>query len=189
MREESRSDEALCVAVGRGDEAALRALVQRHRDRAFAILLRSTAREADAEDLFQELWLRVVRAAASFDPSQRFAPWLFRIAVNLARDAARRRAALHHALPTRDGILPDGADEAPLPDEQLVEAGRARALRAAIAALPAGQREVVVLRWLEGLGEAETAEAAGIPPGTVKSRLHHAAKALRERLAPLRAEE
>ena len=65
----------------------------------------------------------------------------------------------------------------------------AGALHRAIATLPAGQREVLVLRYLEGLGEREVAEAAGIPPGTVKSRLHHALRNLRARLLPACDEE
>jgi RNA polymerase sigma-70 factor, ECF subfamily len=181
----SASDEALCSAVAGGDEASLRALLERYRDRMYALLLRSTRSRADADDLFQELWMKVVRAAPEFDTSQRFSTWIYRIAVNLTRDAARRRGASHFAEVTRDGEIPDGADEKPLPDDLAVGAEEARALHAAIATLPAGQREVLVLRYIEGLGESEVAAAAGIPAGTVKSRLHHAVKSLRLKLAEL----
>lgn len=183
------TDEVLCQAVARNDERALRLLLERWRQRMYALLVRSTGSTADAEDLFQELWIRVVRAAPDFDPSLRFSTWLYRIAINLTRDAARRRGAAAFAEVTRDGELPDGRDENPLPDAAAVGAQEADALRRAIATLPAGQREVLVLRYLEGLGEVEVAEAAGIPPGTVKSRLHHAVRNLRDRLAGLRAEE
>ena len=172
------SDETLCRAVARGDERALRLLVERHRDRVYGLLLRSTANHADADDLFQEVWIRVVRAAGTFDPAQRFVPWLHRIAINLVRDAARRRTARPWAV-TDDGTLPVATDGAPAPDVQAVAGQEAAVLHRAIAALPEGQREVLVLRYIEGLGEREVAEAAGIPPGTVKSRLHHAMRNLR----------
>lgn len=182
-----RTDEALCVAVARGDERALRVLVDRYRDRTYAILARSVPSRADADDLFQELWLRVVRSADDFDPRLRFSSWVYRIAVNLVRDHARRRAASPVAA-TADGALPERADEAPAPDVAAVGAEESRALAEAIARLPDGQREVLVLRYFEGLGEAEVAKAAGIPAGTVKSRLHHAVRGLRGALAALREE-
>jgi RNA polymerase sigma-70 factor (ECF subfamily) len=181
------TDESLCAAVARGDERALERLIERWKGRMYALLLRSAGgRAAEADDLFQELWIRVVRAAPEFDPRLRFGTWLYRIAVNLTRDAARRRSASGYAEVTRDGALPEGADQAPGPDDHVVAAQEAVELRRAIDALPAGQREVLVLRYLEGLPEAEVAAAAGIPAGTVKSRLHHAVRALRRALAGLR---
>lgn len=179
------SDEALCAAIARGRSEALRELMERYRDRMYALLLRSTRNRADADDLFQELWIRVVRAAGEFDTTQRFSTWIYRIAVNLTRDAARRRQAAHFAEPTLDGEVPDGADERPLPDALASGSQEAQALHRAIATLPAGQREVLVLRYIEGLAEADVAAAAGIPAGTVKSRLHHAVKSLRAKLASL----
>lgn len=179
------SDEALCGAIARGRSDALRTLMERYRDRMYALLLRSTRNRADADDLFQELWIRVVRASGEFDTTQRFSTWIYRIAVNLTRDAARRRQASHFAEPTLDGEVPDGADERPLPDALASGSQEAAALHRAIATLPAGQREVLVLRYIEGLAEADVAAAAGIPAGTVKSRLHHAVKSLRAKLASL----
>lgn len=182
------TDEVLCQRLAQGEESALRVLVCRHRNRIWGLLLRSTANEADAEDLFQEVWIRVVRAAGDFDPGQRFAPWLYRIVVNLLRDAARRRKAMPVA-PTADGVLPErGSRERPA-DELVAASQEARALHRAIASLPEGQRDVLLLRWIEGLGEREVAEAVGIPPGTVKSRLHHAMKNLRSLLVRPAGEE
>ena len=182
------TDEVLCQQLARGEESALRTLVARHRHRIWGLLLRSTGNEADAEDLFQEVWIRVVRAAGDFDPRQRFAPWLYRIAVNLLRDAARRRKAMPIA-PTGDGTLPEQADRRRGADEEVAAGQEARALHQAIASLPAGQRDVLLLRWIEGLGEREVAEAVGIPPGTVKSRLHHAMRNLRALLVRPGGEE
>ncbi len=185
---DGRTDEVLCVAVSRGDEGALRVLLDRYRDRTYGILARSLPNRADADDLFQELWIRVVRAADDFDPTLRFSSWVYRIAVNLVRDHLRRRAAAR-VVDSEDGSPPERADEAPAPDAVAAGNQEARALARAIARLPEGQREVLVLRYFEGLGEGEVAEAAGIPPGTVKSRLHHAVRGLRRELATLREEE
>ena len=80
------------AAVRRGDEGALGVLLDRYRSRLFAFLIRRVGDPSAAEDLFQETWLRVVRARERFDPRRRFSTWLFQIANNLCRDRARRKA-------------------------------------------------------------------------------------------------
>jgi RNA polymerase sigma-70 factor (ECF subfamily) len=175
------SDEELMVRVQAGDEAALEGLIERWRAPLYGFLHRRTD-SASADDLFQETWLRVVRARARFDPRRRFSTWMFQIANNLCRDRYRRRgtidrgrAALSAELGASGGrSTPSHADEI---DARLdVERG--------LAALPDRLREVLVLRHQRGMGEEEIAEALGIPRGTVKSRVHAAMRALREALAP-----
>jgi RNA polymerase sigma-70 factor (ECF subfamily) len=161
------SDEALMVAVARGDERALLQLVDRHAGRIHRFLARMSADAAEAEDLLQETWIRIVRSADSFDPSRRFQPWAFRIAGNLARDYHRRRLVRNR-----------GPEPASTRASQLDPLERMD-LRARIAALPERLREVLVLRYYEGMSEVEMAEALAIPRGTVKSRLHHAMRGLR----------
>lgn len=162
-----------------GDETALAALMSRYERPLYAFLVRHVGAGADADDLFQETWIRVARHAGRYDPARPFTTWLFQIAVNLCRDRARRRAARPeevHADPAGDaGTVAAGDD----PEQSFVRAERAADVRTALAALPDAQREVVLLRYHHELSEEEVAAIAGIPRGTVKSRLHAALKRLR----------
>jgi RNA polymerase sigma-70 factor (ECF subfamily) len=161
------------VALQAGDERALEALMGRWKSPLYAFLSRR-AGHAFADDLFQEAWLRVVRARDRFDPRRRFSTWLFQIANNLCRDRARRRDADARR---RDAVAHEPAPAPPDParrTEARLDAERR------LAVLPDHQREVMVLRYYHDLGEREMAELLGVPRGTVKSRLHAAVRALRE---------
>ncbi|HVH06749.1 MAG TPA: sigma-70 family RNA polymerase sigma factor [Myxococcota bacterium] len=162
------TDEELMVQVQAGNESALGTLVERWRSPLFGFLQRRTG-PADADDLFQETWLRVVRARRRFDPRRRFSTWLFQIANNLCRDRFRRSAV---ALRGRVAYAELPAAPASGPDVRLD-------LERRLAALPDRLREVLVLRYFRDLGEREIAELLEIPAGTVKSRLHAAVRALR----------
>jgi len=160
------------VLLQRGDPTAFERLLERYQRRLFGFLLRRVPSQ-QTEDLFQETWLRVVRARGSFDPARRFSTWLFQIANNLCRDGARRsaveareRTQLQSEVPT-PGSVAAAALDAKLDAEQR------------LARLPEPLREVLVLRYFEDLAEREIAEIVGVPPGTVKSRLHAAVRVLR----------
>jgi len=165
-------DEDLMRRVQQGDGRALDELVLRHRRGLYGFLARR-APTARRDDLFQDTWLRVVRSKDRFDPGLRFSTWLFQIANNLCRDLARRgaveareraRALAASESPPRSG---------PAAAELRLDVGRRLAL------LPERLREVLLLRYFEDLPEREIAVIVGIPPGTVKSRLHAALRALR----------
>jgi RNA polymerase sigma-70 factor (ECF subfamily) len=158
------SDEQLITAVAAGDEDAL-ALLYRRYDRPLHALLGRYTGGRDVDDLAQETWLRVVRAAGRFDPARRFSTWLFSIALNLARDWHRR--------PPAEPADPMHTVARAAPDDGArVDAGLDAARL--LAALPDAQRAVVILRHFHDLGEDDVAEILDIPRGTVKSRLHHA---------------
>lgn len=159
------TDEALIKAVAGGNEGALEVLCKRYQRPLFRFLARHTGGR-DTEDLYQETWLRVVRAAPRFDPSRRFSTWLFQIAVNLCRDWHRREPP-EPADPARTETLL-GGEETSTRTEAAIDAQRL------LDALPEPQRSVVILRYYHGLNEADVAEILGCPRGTVKSRLHHA---------------
>lgn len=169
------TDEELVRAVADGDGRAFELLQDRWERPLFAFLARHTGGR-DVEDLYQETWLRVVRAARAFDPARRFSTWLFQIALNLTRDWHRRPP------PEPVGDPPSSADPPTAGEPSRVEA----ALDAAqlLAALPEPQRAVVILRYYHDLGEDDVAAILDCPRGTVKSRLHHAMA----RLAELAAE-
>jgi RNA polymerase sigma-70 factor (ECF subfamily) len=164
------SDEELMSAVARGDEAALGMLIGRHAARLHAYLLRYSSNHEDADDLLQETWMRVARSARRYDSKRRFRSWIYGIATNLARDLFRRRTTRERAL----GAL--ARQPRVEPEVGPIDRGK---LHQRIARLPENGRAVLLLRYFEGMNEAERAEILKIPKGTVKSRLHAALRELR----------
>lgn len=164
------TDEELMQAVATGDEAALRELCGRYERPLYGFLHRA-AGGRDTDDLYQETWIRVVRAAPRFDAQRRFSTWLFQIALNLARDLHRRDVPLPVEADVVEAAHGSGDGSEADPQAAFEASLDARRL---LAALPEAQREVVLLRVLQDVGEEEAAEILGCPRGTVKSRLHHA---------------
>jgi RNA polymerase sigma-70 factor (ECF subfamily) len=186
------------TAYQRGDVAAFAELVARHEKPLWNFLRRLVRDEASAEDLLQETFMRVVKNNAHWQPSAKFSTWLYTIARNLCVDHARR--ATHRRAVSLDGGQGTASGRDSDPDRQLHEAlaGRdpgserramnqqfASLLDAAIAALPAPQREVFVMREVLDLPFAEIAVAVGVSEATVKSRMRYALEALRGALAEL----
>ncbi len=182
------TDEQLMRRFQRGEARAFETLMLRHRTPIHAFLLRLTGERTRAEDLTQETFLRLVKGAAGWEPRAAVRTWLYTIARNLAADAARRqvfRATEWLDAPAADGERPRYAPAAtgPAPDQAAEAAELRPRLEAALAALPAEQREVFLLREHAGLSFAEIAGATGVNENTVKSRMRYALLALRQRLA------
>jgi RNA polymerase sigma factor (sigma-70 family) len=172
------SDEALYQGYRRGDAAAFDMLYQRYRQPLFLFLLRSCRTRADAEDLYQELWSRVIQAGEGFHQGS-FRAWVFRIARNLQIDRYRRE----RVRPLADGDIPINlAAATPGPDQQTDAADCHERLLTAIGALPPEQREAFLLKEESGLELAEIATLAGVGRETIKSRLRYALKRLRASL-------
>jgi RNA polymerase sigma factor (sigma-70 family) len=172
-------DERLAERAAKGDRAAFEALVTRHRQAVYRLCWSATGNPADADDAAQETFVRLFRSLSSYDASRPFAPWLRKIAWNTSMSVYRDARSGVPRVPESEA--PEAADPSPDPSaaaERKQEAGR---VAEAMAVLPAELRTVLVLRAVEGLSYAEIAESAGIPPGTVMSRLSRA----RERLAVL----
>lgn len=164
--------------VQRGEVRAFELLFERYRGRLFGFLYRRCGDGSVAEDLLQQTWLRVVRSRDRFDPRRRFSTWLFQIANNLCRDRGRRLEVERRGKQKmREEMLANApvARTAPV-DSRLDMAAR-------LALLSDRLREVVVLRYFEDHSEREIAKIVGIPPGTVKSRLHQAIRVMREQEA------
>ena len=176
-----------------GSEDAFRTLVVRYERPLFSLVARMVRDHAQAEDLAQEAFVRAFRALASFDRSRKFSSWLFKIAHNLTIDHLRRRALDTESLETPIGS-DGGAGERTLeskladvstlaPDRQVEQGDLASALERAIASLRPEYREVILLRFVEGLAYQEIAEVLGVPLGTVKTNIHRARKEMAVLLA------
>lgn len=165
-----------------GDADAARQLVETYRVPLLVTLLKLVGDRAEAEDLFQETFLRAIRAQAKYDVSQSFRAWLFRVAINLTRDRIRRKKLPQSPTVTADGRLPEPRGGAATMLEAARENDRKEMMRVAINALPPAFKEVVVLRYYEGFTQNEISQVLGIPPGTVKSRLFHGIQKMRKSL-------
>lgn len=172
------NDEALMLALQRGEELALNRLMARWERPLRSFLYRSTRNEADALDLAQETFVRIYRHRARYRPGAKFSTWMFQIALNLARDHARRL----HRRPT-DPL----EDESQLVSPDNPRAGitaeeTALAVRAAVASLPEDLREAVLLAEFEELSHAEIAEIVDATPKAIETRLYRAREKLRAQL-------
>ena len=172
------ADEELMLAYRAGDAAAFDALYARHRGAVFRYLRRQTWNAAVAEELFQDVWLRLIDARRSYEPRAKFTTWLFTIAHNRLMDhfRARSRAAL---VSYDDDPADDVPAETPRPEESLARKQDAARLLAAIDALPAAQREAFVLQQEGELSLEEIAAVTGVNRETAKSRLRYAMAKLR----------
>jgi RNA polymerase sigma-70 factor (ECF subfamily) len=187
----TRSDVQLMLDVKAGDDASFNLLLQKYRTPLINFLYRMVRNTATAEDLAQEVFLRVYRARKQYSPSAKFTTWLFRIATNLALNSVRdnrhrqmdvsidapveEEAAAPLQLPTREMRI----------DEHMIERDRAEFIRRAIAALPEKQRVAVLLHKYEEMDYAEIAKILECSESALKSLLFRAYETLRVQLAPL----
>ena len=183
-------DGRLVRRVRAGDVDAFCELVERYKRRAYYAALGLVGSPEDAMDLAQEAFARAFRARRRLDPERSFNAWLYqivrRLCFNLIRDRGRRSAKLRQASDWLVAQAQERAAERDDPERALVRAEERRRLMRAIEALSAGEREVIVLKELEGLRYREIAELVGIPLGTVMSRLYTARRRLRATLGETR---
>ena len=181
-------DRELLARVGAGDGAAFEELAERHHRRLLRVCERLLGDREEARDAVQEVLLKVLRKAGGFRPRALVSTWLYRIAVNHCLNVLRRRRIVRMLSLTgtdEEGVARalDPVEDRPGPQQQLAARREWRRVQRAIAALPPGQRAVLVLVRLEGLAYREVAETLGITLGAVESRLVRAMRAL-ERLRP-----
>jgi RNA polymerase sigma-70 factor, ECF subfamily len=186
----TRTDVQLMLDVKAGDEESFALLLQKYRSPLVNFLFRMVRDRATAEDLAQEVFLRVYRARKQYSPSAKFTTWLFRIATNLALNSVRdnRHQKMEISLD-----VPTDEDQAPteLParemriDEYMVERDRSEYIRRTIAALPEKQRVAVLLHKYEEMDYGEIAKILDCSESALKSLLFRAYENLRVQLAPL----
>jgi RNA polymerase sigma-70 factor (ECF subfamily) len=189
----ARTDVQLMLDVKAGDTASFELLLQKYRTPLVNFLYRMVRNSATAEDLAQEVFLRIYRARKEYFAGAKFTTWLFRIATNLAlnsiRDNRHQRMEVSLDAPAED-------DEAPLQvptremriDEHMIERDRAEFIRRTIEALPEKQRAAVLLHKYEEMDYSEIAKVLDCSESALKSLLFRAYETLRVQLAPLMAQ-
>ena len=168
--------ELLALRCRRGDKAALEELVRHWEKRLYFFLRQLVKEEQETWDLLQQTWLKVLHGIHALKDPQRLAPWLYTIARNTALNHGRNAAHYQTSLNGQGESEPVQEDSAGISFEN------AEQVHAALSRLSVPHREVVTLFFLEDLSIEEIASILGLQPGTVKSRLHYAKRALRKML-------
>jgi RNA polymerase sigma-70 factor (ECF subfamily) len=181
MAPDAQTDEELLERVARDrDQAAFAVLYERYSRAVYSLVIRILRDRHTGEDVAQEAFAAVWRAAAGYHRGRGSAAgWMFAIARNAAIDAGRAR------IPLVVGEFPDRPDPAPLPDAQVIADLEAFRVHVAVDSLPPREREVIELAYFTGLAQSEIAEELDLPLGTVKTRTRTALA----RMAPMLREE
>jgi len=173
----------LARRVQDGDSNAFEMLARRYMRSVYAIISSILGQQEDVEDSVQETFLRVLDRIRTFDPRRPFAPWLYQVARNVARN---RWKALKHRRGNDLAVWgPFQLDtNAPDPGALLEQSEMQRLVGEAVEQLPERQRATLRMHDIEGFKSAEIAALLGVSEGTVRANLHHARRALREQLKP-----
>jgi RNA polymerase sigma-70 factor (ECF subfamily) len=184
------SDRTLVERVQRGDKAAFDVLVRKYQHKIIKLVTRYVHDSTEALDVAQEAFIKAYRALPGFRGDSAFYTWLYRIAINTAKNhlVAESRRPLDHGVDLQD---PEQYDmqarlrDVDTPERLLLTEEIQRTVEDAIAQLPEDLRTAIVLREIEGLSYEEIAEAMSCPVGTVRSRIFRAREAIDNRLRPL----
>jgi RNA polymerase sigma-70 factor, ECF subfamily len=179
------ADSELIARAAGGDPAAFQALVERHRSMVYRVAYQFAGNHHDAEDIAQEVFIKVYRSLDRFRQDAQLSSWMYRIAMNACIDHRRRQQPA--------GVAPFGeeaehkmlnaAADAPGPEERAYAGELGQVLESEIGRLPKGQRIVFVMRHHQGMKLCEIAAALGLAEGTVKRQLHAAVHRLRQTLS------
>ena len=183
------SDAAVMLRLAAGDEGAFNFLVQKYHRAMIHFLFRMVHNEAVAEELAQEVFLRVYRSRESYRAEAKFTTWLYRIATNLAvnhaRDTKHERAAQNIYLDAPDeetGTTPEVADDEPTVEQRLLRDERMAAIRKHVMALPERQRMAVLMHKYQGMDYKQIGDVLKLSESATKSLLFRAYQTLRDKL-------
>jgi RNA polymerase sigma-70 factor (ECF subfamily) len=173
----AEADDGLMTAVQRGDVGRLGVLFERHHRPLFNFFVRLTGDRGAAEDLVQDVFFRMLKYRATYQPGTQFRAWMYHLARNahIDRYKARRRELLADPEDLREP-----ASEDPPPGSALERRQQLALLSSALARLPEDKREVIVLSRFSGLSYEEIARMLGCEVGALKVRVHRAVRALRD---------
>jgi RNA polymerase sigma-70 factor (ECF subfamily) len=181
-------DAQLMLAFQRGDELAFQELIERNHSRVIGLAYRFVGSRAEAEDLAQEVFLRIYRARHTYRPTAKFSTWMFRIAANVSLNALRDRAnrrddvSMEQLAGEEKGPVTVADPETPSPEHRMGQLEFRRKVQEAIGELPEKERIAVVLNKYEGFSYADIARTLGCSTMAVKSLLARARENLKERL-------
>lgn len=178
------NERELIARLQRRDEAALAELMRLYEKKVYTLCFRMCGNAEDAEEAAQDAFLALWRGIERFRQESALSTWLYRLASNACIDLLRRRKrqAAGPSLDDEESFI-DAVDPAPLPQQELEQHERQRALREGLAALPEDYRAILLLREIEGLSYAEISDAMTLELGTVKSRISRARALLRNYLS------
>jgi RNA polymerase sigma-70 factor, ECF subfamily len=180
----------LMLRVRGGDSASFALLLERHRTPVISFLYRMVQNRPVAEELAQEVFLRVYRSRANYEPSARFTTWLYRIALNMALNTLRdgRHSPRESAGDDLGEPFRHVADQSPSIEQTMLHEARLAEVREAIAALPGKQRAAVIMHKYQDMEYSEIARVLGCSESALKSLLFRAYQTLRVRLAHMAPE-
>jgi RNA polymerase sigma-70 factor (ECF subfamily) len=180
-------DAELMLRVREGDDRSFDILLDRHRAPVVHFLYRMIQNDAVSEELAQEVFLRVYRSRARYEPTAKFTTWLFRIATHLAlnwiRDGKKEKGQESLTADVAEGVERQVADRQPTVEQELLYQVKLQEVRNAIALLPEKQRAAVMMHKYEELEYSQIAKALNCSESAVKSLLFRAYETLRARLA------
>ncbi len=186
---DAESDAAVMLRAKAGDDAAFNFLIEKYRRPIVSFMHRMTRNAGVAEELAQEVFLRVYRSRETYQAHAKFSTWLYRIATNLAvnhaRDTRHERPELSVSLDEQDedtGLVVDLPDAAPNVEQNIVERERIEAIRRHVQALPERQRMAVIMHKYQGMDYRQIAEVLKLSESATKSLLFRAYETLRDRL-------
>lgn len=187
---ENELDHALVKRVQNGDKRAFDLLVRKYQHKVVALISRYVADRSECEDVAQEAFVRAWRAIGSFRGDSAFYTWMYKIAVNTAKNhlVAMRRRPPNDDVAVEDAVYGQSAErlyDNATPDHELMRQEIEQTVYSTVQALPKELRAAITLREVDGLSYEEIAEAMDCPIGTVRSRIFRAREAIDQKLRPL----
>jgi RNA polymerase sigma factor (sigma-70 family) len=176
----NETDNAVMAQVGAGEVGKLAVLFERHHKPLFRYFISMSRNRELAEDLVQDVFFRMLRYRASYDPNQSFTAWMYQIARNANVDQAQKRRGEVVGIEEFTERRPEPAASGPGPEESAVRTQDLGLLKGALERLPSDKREILVLSRFQGMKYEEISSVLGCEVGTVKVRVYRAMRALEQ---------
>ena len=182
MNSDEVTDESLMLSYGDGNLRSFEILYGRYKDPLYRFILRQCVNSSIAEELFQDVWSRLIKARETYQVSAKFRTWLYQIAQNRLIDHYRKESSNKSVSHSSDELDILAADESEQPDRRTESSKKADNLLKCVERLPDSQKQAFLLKQEAGLSVAEIAEITGVNEETAKSRIRYAVKKLRSDL-------